>query len=110
MKSRLRQALPNNDTVISTFHSLCYRIIHCYISEFSGILNKNFKIADTQMQKKFLNESKTNQESELDERQLMTMISKAKNEGVSPEMILNDNLKEYKCIYGVYKCYCETVG
>ena len=109
MKERVEKITPLGSQVwVSTFHSTCVRILRRYIDRLG--YDTNFTIYDTDDQKSVIKEAckKLNIDTKmLKERTIMSAISRAKDELVTPgEMEINaGNDYNAKRIAGVYREY-----
>ena len=109
MKERVEKITPLGSQVwVSTFHSTCVRILRRYIDRLG--YDTNFTIYDTDDQKSVIKEAckKLNIDTKmLKERTIMSAISRAKDELVTPdEMEINaGNDYNAKRIVGVYREY-----
>ena len=97
---------------VSTFHSMCVRILRRH-SERLGF-DTSFTIYDTDDQKTIMKEVCKRLEidtKQFKERTLMGMISKAKDELISPEEYALNSMGDYKCqkIAAAYKEYQDTL-
>lgn len=113
MKERVEKITPLGSQVwVSTFHSTCVRILRRYIDRLG--YDTNFTIYDTDDQKSVIKEAckKLNIDTKmLKERTIMSAISRAKDELVTPdEMEINaGNDYNAKRIAGVYREYQKTL-
>ena len=107
MKERVEKIVDCGSQIwVSTFHSTCVRILRRYIDRLGYDLN--FTIYDTDDQKNVIKEAckKLNIDTKmLKERTIMSVISSAKNEMITPdEMELNAGMDyNRKRIAGVYR-------
>ena len=113
MKERVEKIVDCGSQIwVSTFHSTCVRILRRYIDRLGYDLN--FTIYDTDDQKNVIKEAckKLNIDTKmLKERTIMSVISSAKNEMITPdEMELNAGMDyNRKRIAGVYREYQKTL-
>ncbi len=109
MRERVEQTVSEGSSVwVSTFHSTCVRILRRYIDRLG--YDNNFTIYDTDDQKSVIKEvcKKLNIDTKmLKERTIMSVISSAKDEMLSPdEMEMNaGNDYNRKRIANVYREY-----
>ncbi len=115
MKIRLSDMLGENDVWVSTFHSLCTRILFNYADRIG--FDKNFSIFDETASKRIM--QRVMREKHLDEDKempkLVNHISNAKNKGLSPieyGKLLSDGAYkrgEEELITEVYERYDELL-
>ncbi len=110
LKERLSRVVSNAQGVwVSTFHSMCAKILRENISYIDGF-NRFFTIYDTDDQdkviKRILNEQKLDSNDDF-KKNVMWHISKAKNEGLEPNEYLKYNAanKDIENICKVYELY-----
>ncbi len=109
MKERVEKINPRgNEVWVSTFHSMCVRILRRFIDRLG--FDNNFTIYDTDDQKSVIKEvcKKLNIDTKmLKERTIMNAISSAKDEMVSPDEMLASAGEDYneKRIANAYKEY-----
>ncbi len=109
MRERVQQTVGEGSLVwVSTFHSTCVRILRRYIDRLG--YDNNFTIYDTDDQKSVIKEvcKKLNIDTKmLKERTIMSVISSAKDEMITPdEMEMNaGNDYNAKRIAGIYREY-----
>ena len=109
MRERVEQTVSEGNFVwVSTFHSTCVRILRRYIDKLG--YDNNFTIYDTDDQKSVIKEvcKKLNIDTKmLKERTIMSVISSAKDEMISPdEMEMNaGNDYNAKRIANIYREY-----
>lgn len=97
---------------VSTFHSTCVRILRRYIDRLG--YSNNFTIYDTDDQKSVMKDvcKKLNIDTKIyKERNILSQISKAKDEFISPEQfaMMNQNDFSKKRIIEAYKSYQEQL-
>ncbi|MBR5598357.1 MAG: DNA helicase PcrA [Lachnospiraceae bacterium] len=97
---------------VSTFHSMCVRILRRHSDRLG--FDTSFTIYDTDDQKTIMKEVCKRLEidtKQLKERTLMGMISKAKDELITPEEYALNALGDYKCqkVAAVYKEYQDAL-
>ena len=97
---------------VATFHSTCVRILRRYIDRLG--FSNNFTIYDTDDQKGLIREICKRMEIDtkrIRERSILSAISSAKNDMISPEQYLLDNGYDYvmKQIGEAYKEYDATL-
>ncbi|MCD4831951.1 MAG: UvrD-helicase domain-containing protein [Anaerohalosphaeraceae bacterium] len=108
MRNRVIAMHVSGGVHISTFHSLCVRILRQYAAK--AKITPNFSIYDDSDQKKCIKEAiKT---ADLDTknfqpRRMLEMISRLKNNLESPQTLEADNSGDYfsKCLSKIYKNY-----
>lgn len=97
---------------VSTFHSTCVRILRRYIDRLG--YSNNFTIYDTDDQKSVMKDvcKRLNIDTKIyKERNILSQISKAKDEFISPEQfaMINQNDFSKKRIIEAYKSYQEQL-
>lgn len=97
---------------VSTFHSTCVRILRRYIDRLG--FENNFTIYDTDDQKSVIRDicKRLNIDTKIyKERNILSQISKAKDEMISPEQFAADNQNDFskKRIIQAYKAYQEQL-
>jgi len=107
MKERINALVGEQGKAITakTFHSFCYQILR---KEYNHVgLKKNFSIYDDKEQAKILKRLvSSDDESLIDYKEVKSLISKAKNDMVSPEVMLAEvqNVTD-ETVAQVYKFY-----
>lgn len=97
---------------VSTFHSTCVRILRRYIDRLG--YSNNFTIYDTDDQKSIMKDvcKRLNIDTKIyKERNILSQISKAKDECISPEQFAINNQNDFskKKIIDAYKSYQEQL-
>ena len=112
MKERITKVTGSSGILISTFHSLCVRILRQEI-EVIGEYTKNFTIYDAADQESLIKKIIKSREDYEDIKKLVGLfaahISRAKNKGMSPEGYAKDIslLSNKDIIIQIYKQYEE---
>ncbi len=114
MRERVDNIIPNcaNDIWISTFHSLCARILRRYIEKIG--YTATYSIYDTQDQKTVIKEIMKNQDidkKKYKESMLLSYISKCKEQLKTVQNALDESYHDFgqKVYANVYKEYEETL-
>lgn len=109
MSTRVNTLCQKNFVVISTFHSLCLKILRKYYGLFmEDTRNKNFKICTPILQRRIIKEILENQKVNTEEyptKLFISMISEAKNKLKSPSEFKCNSAIEKRIILPVYEEY-----
>jgi DNA helicase-2/ATP-dependent DNA helicase PcrA len=107
----LGSALRESSPLISTFHSLCVRILRRHIEELGAGYTRNFTIYDEDDQARLLRAIRKEigvEDKDLSDRLVLSAISRAKSQSISPTAYANqdwdqDRRQKIARIYALYE-------
>jgi DNA helicase-2/ATP-dependent DNA helicase PcrA len=112
MKTRVHQLLPPSrrygELLVATFHSFCVRVLRRHLDRFGGSYTRDFTIYDTDDQGRLIKACL--KELQIDEKQfpprmIQYAISRAKNQGETPETLAPASDPKRDAILKTFRLY-----